>query len=311
MRKPRNVFPVFLMWETGFWEIIKDVIDDVFGRQAKAAVAAVFGIKSRTRSKTSGMSLENLASKPGTIQWDEMKENAEAASGNRSGGLALLFRELQKSEYAAMRKRLRLHLIGHSAGSIVHAYLTPALVQGGFTIDGIHFLAPACRAELFATNLLPFFEKDKIAYYTQFHLTDIVERRDNCGTVYRQSLLYLVSNSFEHKRGTPILEMEKFSDAFARPRPAGAKVWDWIAAPTSPVDTTFRTNSTSHGGFDDDPDTRAAVLARIGRRQGPPPPPAGSKHPAELRSSGFAGVMKLSKKSATRKSTSKVKKSVR
>jgi len=34
--------------------------------------------------------LEGLASTPGTLEWDEMKKNAEAASTNEQGGLECL-----------------------------------------------------------------------------------------------------------------------------------------------------------------------------------------------------------------------------
>ena len=62
--------------------------------------------------------------------------------------------------------------------------------------------------------------------------------------------------------------MEKFAKPVIDAKPASAAVWDFIAAPTSPTDPARRSNSTSHGGFDNDPDTRMAVLTRIARRQG-------------------------------------------
>ncbi len=49
--------------------------------------------------------------------------------------------------------------------------------------------------------------------------------------------------------------------------PAKASVWDVIASPTSPPDLTKRSNSTTHGGFDNDDDTRIAIIERIARRQ--------------------------------------------
>jgi hypothetical protein len=46
----------------------------------------------------------------------------------------------------------------------------------------------------------------------RFILTDVAERQDNCANVYRRSLLYLVSNAFEHQRQVPLLGMQKFVD---------------------------------------------------------------------------------------------------
>jgi hypothetical protein len=106
--------------------------------------------------------------------------------------------------------------------------------------------------------------------FTQFHLRDQVERQDTCINIYRRSLLYLVSNAFEHKRETPILGMESFFEKLpelTKEHPKRAAVWDWIAAPTTPNDITKRSSSTSHGSFDDDEDTRLAVIERIVRRQ--------------------------------------------
>jgi hypothetical protein len=58
-------------------------------------------------------------------------------------------------------------------------------------------------------------------------------------------------------------------------RPRAASVWDAIAAPTTSGDITMCSSSTSHGGFDDDEDTRVAVIERIVRRQSAAPGPNG------------------------------------
>ena len=263
----RRIFPIFLMWESGWADILKDIAKDAFGRVSGMAGASFWGKATDWWDER----IENLVSGLGTLEWDEMKQNAAAASTNPKGGLQMLYHELRQSEHAALRPRLRFHLIGHSAGAILHADLGTALVEAGLSVDGVYFLAPACRIDLFQSKLLPLYQNGKIKAYTQFHLTDQVERQDTCINIYRRSLLYLVSNAFEHSRGTPILGMEKFFEkrpSLTTQRPKGASVWDWIAAPTTSDDITRRSNSTSHGGFDDDEDTRLAVIERIVRRQG-------------------------------------------
>ena len=45
--------------------------------------------------------------------------------------------------------------------------------------------------------------------------------------------------------------------------PRRASVWDWIAASATSTDITLWSNSTSHGGSDDDEDNRIAVIERI------------------------------------------------
>jgi len=92
---------------------------------------------------------------------------------------------------------------------------------------------------------------------------------DNCGAIYRRSLLYLVSNAFEHQRGMPLLGMQKFVDPanLSGAQPAGAEEWRWIMGPTgqdAPI--ADRTNSASHGSFSSDKDTQVAIQARIAER---------------------------------------------
>ena len=267
----RKIFPIFLMWESGWSDILKDIARDAFEKVQGAAGATFWGKVIDQATDWWNQRIENLVSGLGTLEWDEMKQNAEAASANPKGGLQLLYQELRQPEHAALLPRLRFHLIGHSAGSILHAYLGAALVGANLNVDGIYFLAPACRIDLFQEKLLPLYQDGRIKAYTQFHLTDEVERQDTCINIYRRSLLYLVSNAFEHNRGTPILGMETFFEkrpSLTRQHPKRAAVWDWIAAPTtSSTDITRRSNSTSHGGFDDDEDTRIAVIERIARRQ--------------------------------------------
>ncbi len=278
-----RIFPLFIMWETGWDDIIKNIIQDAVQKLKGAAGAGPFGWLKDTAIGLKNAALEselwkkrfeNLVSLPGSLEWDEMKENAEAATKNAKGGLHQLYAVLQRAEHAALRPRLRFHLIGHSAGSVFHAYLAPALVAAGYSVDGIYFMAPACRADLFKDQLLPLYKSGKIQSYAQFHLTDTAEQQDKCTDLYLRSLLYLVSNAFELGHQVPILGMEKFvhADPALTHKPAGAAVWDHVAAPTGPASNrpvSERSNSTSHGGFNEDQDTLKAIIARMVARRVP------------------------------------------
>lgn len=267
----QKIFPVFIMWETGWDDTLKNIFRDVWEKIRGAAGASFWD---KITGKLGGLlgpeRVENLLSVPGTLAWEEMKENAAAASLDTRGGLHQLYEVLARGEHASLMPRLRFHLIGHSAGSIFHAFLANQLLKRGLKIDGIYFLAPACRSELFLEKLLPHYASGDIACYTQFHLSDQVELQDQCTELYHRSLLYLVSNAFERRRGTPILGMERFfaQDAQLTKAPARAAVWDVVTAPTGPAGALIaRSNSTTHGGFDNDADTRHAVITRIVARK--------------------------------------------
>ena len=92
----------------------------------------------------------------------------------------------------------------------------------------------------------------------QFHLTDVSKQTDpRCRPIlfYTRSLLYLVSASFEHGVTTPILDMEKYFDEhIASLGLKSVKAW---SVPLS------ASQSTTHGGFDDDTATRQNVISLI------------------------------------------------
>ena len=74
-----EVYPVHIMWETDFWTSLKNNLLDVFTTDDKAGANwlsklrdGVLEIRDRT--------FELTASKPGTMLWNEMKENAKLAS---------------------------------------------------------------------------------------------------------------------------------------------------------------------------------------------------------------------------------------
>jgi len=94
--------------------------------------------------------------------------------------------------------------------------------------------------------------------YNQFSLIDNFEQKDHtCEPIlgYGRSLLYLVSRSFEHGETTPILGMQKyFNDRVA---PLNLPNVTLITAPGA------FSQSTTHGGFDDDAATMKKVISLI------------------------------------------------
>ncbi|HZT43937.1 MAG TPA: C1 family peptidase [Chthonomonadaceae bacterium] len=256
-----KVFPIFFMWQTGLLETLRDKVQDLLGGTPEVAGASLFGnILDFWDDR-----IESLISVPGTIAWDEMKKNACLASNNPDGGLQMLYRELQESNLAS---RLRFHLIGHSAGAIFHADLLPIMLKGKLKVDGLYFMAPAARMDLFQENILPFLRDGSVPAYTEFYLQAATELADNCLPLpYHRSLLYLVSDAFEKEHPAPLLGMAKYlaMDGLIPSKPAGAQVWDFIASPTpsSVTDPAYVSQASHHGGFGEDSATQKAILTRI------------------------------------------------
>lgn len=245
----RQIFPVFLMWETDFFSTLLNLIADAIKEVPRSAG---FGLKDWWNER-----LEQLVARPGTRLWGEMKQNADAMSAYRDGvpddeqaGLVLLYRHFK---HAAANKKLRLHVVGHSAGSIVSSFMIDRLVQEGMHFESVSFMAPAVRIDTFDKRVRPHLQTGAVKRYQQFHLTDRAEQDDGSCGAYRRSLLYLVSEAFEGGRSTPILGMQKFFDAYGAALPNTQ-----VHAAPGPVST-----AQEHGAFDDDPGTRQRVLEFI------------------------------------------------
>jgi hypothetical protein len=196
-----------------------------------------------------------------------MKENAIAAS-QPGGGLALVTDLLAglKNQFPA----LRIHLVGHSAGSILFGGFVERLAGTGVPIETCTLWAPACTMDVYRNQYLPSIKSGHVRNLTLFTLTDKAERDDNCANIYHKSLLYLVSNAFEqglgkapflHEReGQPLLGMAKFVSRL----PAAQRNVDWVLSPNANAPATLdASTSKSHGGFDDDAATLASTLGRI------------------------------------------------
>jgi hypothetical protein len=203
--------------------------------------------------------VEKLLTVPGTKVWGEMKQNADAISGNQQSGGMKLYASSLNSPFFKDKSKIRLHLIGHSAGSIVHSYIIDRMTKKNWTFETVNFMAPAVTSELFLDLVKPALDQGKVKQYNQFHLLDDVELKDpTCEKLlgYSRSLLYMVSQSFEHGKETPILGMQKYFD----PMMATEKLKN-VTVYTSPGDAS---RSMTHGDFDNDETTRNKILSLIG-----------------------------------------------
>ena len=248
-----KIFPIFLMWETDLWSTLKGRLEDLLKDQPRPTGGFFDGVKSWWNER-----LEKLLATPGTAIWSEMKQNADAISNTAESGGMKLYRACQQSPYFADLSKVRLHLVGHSAGAILHSHVVDRLGGQGWKFESVNFMAPAVRVDLFEKTVVPAIKSGKVKRFNQFHLSDDMEQQDpTCKPIlgYSRSLLYLVSQSLEHGRSTPILGMEKyFNDKIGSKKLPNVSTW------TAPGK---ESKSTTHGGFDDDQVTMASVIALI------------------------------------------------
>ena len=241
-------FPVFLMWESDLWSTMRNRLADLV-REAPMPVGGPLESLQRWWNER----VEGLLAPAGTQLWGEMKDNAQGISAGRAAGGRILFDELARSA-VAQRQRLRLHLVGHSAGAIALAYLIDRLAAQEWEFETVTFLAPAVRVDTFMERVMPWIEAGRVKRFREYHLSDRTEQQDpTCRPAlgYGRSLLYLVSRSFEGGGEVPILGMERhFPAALARRK--GVRV---VMSPSAD------SASTTHGGFDDDATTMASVIA--------------------------------------------------
>ncbi|WP_313623859.1 C1 family peptidase [Achromobacter sp.] len=252
-----QIFPVFLMWETDFITTVKNIIQDA----SNDVPRTTGGIGDRLE-RWWNQRLERWLARPGTVIWGEMKQNAEAMSapaknGEDKAAMIMLYRHFRSH---VARGRVRLHIVGHSAGAIVASHFVQRLAADGGELESLSLMAPAVTMKTFQQLVVPVL-KTRVKRYQQFHLSDRAEEDDpTCGP-YRRSLLYLVSESFEGGTTTPLLGMERyFRDAgipcdAVHVSPEGSQ----SASRTPPV------ASSTHGGFDNDKGTQQQVIAFIKR----------------------------------------------
>ena len=170
--------------------------------------------------------------------WAEMQQNAILAS-QKNGGMLVALNEVKK--LLAKHPKLQVHLVGHSAGSIILGGLARANQAAGgkpVQFSTCTMWAPACTMDFYRENYLPAIRGGSIKQFTIFTLTDRAEQDDDCANIYHKSLLYLVSHAFEKELrkpwfrdadGEPLLGMEKFVGKLAdRDRPK-----EWVLSPNA------------------------------------------------------------------------------
>jgi hypothetical protein len=252
--KANGIYPYHFMYDTGLLEEIKDIL----GGKREEVEKRAGGL-----ADWSDWLIERMTHKAGRALWREMKFGAEAPFKTGCAGLAVIEEILKAIDGSS--KPLKLHLVGHSTGAILHAYLAAALSQfeGKIRIASASLLAPAATVDLFKSHYRPLLKAPKsqagINRMDIYNLSDKLELDDTVIGIYRKSLLYLVSRSFEEDvRPAAILGMEKYKRGVA----TGLKNLT-IHYSQGEIDLSKATKSETHGGFDNDPTTMNNLLKRV------------------------------------------------
>ncbi|MEJ8836940.1 caspase family protein [Ramlibacter sp. AN1133] len=260
--KDNGVYPIYFLWETGFFETIGQILERAVGGRRGLADVSDFMIEELARALQ------------GVRIWGSMKWSAERAADKPSpgapiGGAWYVAQQLKKF-CDGNGKGVDLHAVGHSAGSIFHAWFLPAAQDLGVpAFQSLHLMAPAIRVDTFKAQLLQRLQQGLAAKTTIYTMLRDFELKDNCAEVYRKSLLYLIHHALEDRRRTPILGLEESlrRDAdlrafFGLDAPqAGSNEVIWSVTDSDSGRSASRSHK--HGDFDDDAPTMNSIVRRV------------------------------------------------
>lgn len=244
--KRNRIYPMHFIWETGLFEELGDIVtgklSDRGGRVAGFAEATDFLI-------------EKLTAGIGRALWREMKADARRSFEPATQSAAAVKEILRANE--GLDRPLKIHLVGHSAGSNSVSELLGAwsrLAPKGSAVSNCFVLGAACTIGQYERHLLPALDEGTLEQLTIYNLSEERELEDSVGP-YSKSLLYLVSAAFEDEKEAPILGLE----AHTRGLPAHKKQ---TLVYTKGNDRK-RTDATSHGGYGADLTTFNDILKVI------------------------------------------------
>jgi hypothetical protein len=267
------IYPVHIVWES-------DALTTILGFLQHQHVDLPFGgildgvyEAADTLIEIAGRKIQQL--------WREMKGNARLASApwNKpidatAPGVTAFISHL-KGYYAA-HPDLEVHLVGHSAGSVMLAGVVERLVAEGIKIESLQLMGGAISIDEFMQDIGIPGPNGKVKRFTAYDLRETYELDDVCPDrsmpVYHKSLLYFVARALEPDPSEHEKPMVGLARTIAAPLAAGSStsLLDLIGGPDNLVlgpNTDPRPNHRSqakgHGEFDNDPETMTSVLLRI------------------------------------------------
>ena len=275
--KANGIYPVFLTWKTGVLESMSSILEDQLAQipRRDGGLADLFGRLADRAAEVLDRTIEVSARPVVKPIWSQMKQNAEASLEPARGG-RLVARALAALS-AEMGGGVELHLVGHSAGSILLGHFLDAARMEGLSVTSCSLFAPACSVGFAAGHYGP--AAGAVLREQDLHVHLLSDRREREDTVgpYQKSLLYLVSRALESAHKTPLLGL---AEAF-NPKPEAVDAWyegdratvaawqqGWrgqLHVLDAPQVVTGPGTSikAAHGCFDNDVATVTATLTRI------------------------------------------------
>jgi hypothetical protein len=277
--KANGAYPIFLTWRTGPTETLKSILDDELKRvpRPEGDVGDMFDRIQETAAEVLDRTVEVLARPAAKPIWSQMKQNAAASIEAGRGAVHLA------DALAALKSKLpqvEIHLVGHSAGSILLGHLLDVLPARNLTAASCHLYAPACTIRFALEHYVPAIE-NKTLDRRRLHIHLLSDGNEICDTVgpYRKSLLYLVSRALESCHKMPLLGLEQAFDAKNNPKwheseIASVKAWqkfwsssgnglDVVSDKQVSTGSLGRRIQATHGSFDNDASTIETTLKRI------------------------------------------------
>jgi len=277
--------PIFITWKTGFGESVSGIIKDAVaqympGRSEVRAEGFMDWAKERLRQlKDAKNRVVELACEKVLVKaiWAQMKQNADASCGP-DAGLSLLAAHL--AQLTKQLPKLEVHLVGHSAGSIILGHFLDRLRRKKLKATTCSLYAPACTVE-FALDKYVGALRKRVLRKQGLHfdiLSDERERADSVGP-YGKSLLYLVSRALEtvHKKALLGMaaawsEKEESEDVWHSGEKPFVRAWRKAASDfplrihtksRAMISTGTKKIPIGHGSFDNDVDVVEKTLVRI------------------------------------------------
>ncbi|WP_420862649.1 C1 family peptidase [Algirhabdus cladophorae] len=244
--KKNGIYPIHIMWETGFNSDVVDVFYDLLFKTRNLMGEDADHTDAR---------LEEMAGPLGRKLWRDLKVTSGLTfAPGTQGGEGI--RDLVKA--ARQAPELQVHFASASAGVLLLAELADVMQQLKVPLASANVMAPACNLDHYNNRIRPHLGQT-IQHLYQYSLIDQRECADTLD-IYSKSLLYLVSNALEPQKGTPMLGMETGLQALAGPDLDGLPAQHSVYFAGR---DRKQTDAKSHTGLDRDLKTMNHILQTI------------------------------------------------